>query len=134
MRSEELVFDEHSLTEVLCDENESCAIPGHVVVFIGKAIMMKTCYELVSCEQGVMAVNSPKCQRRLRAESNTEGLLYKAFTAGYVIRGKELMLYNLVLDWVLNVEYTVRDREVTFSLFYTVMSLTTKWRLSCYIS
>lgn len=94
---DELVFEEHSLALVLCDAYNSCATPGHIVTYEGKAMMMKSYCKLVQqCEQREMLVNSPKFKIQLRVDSNTKGLQYTAFAARYETRAEEAAMIAAV--------------------------------------
>lgn len=95
MKPEELVFERHNLAKVLCDGNDSCATPGHMVDFKGRVMMMRTYCEMVPCEQRKVHVNSPKFRRRLRVKSRTDGLHYTAFAARFATRGEEMALSTL---------------------------------------
>lgn len=81
----DLVFENHAEETVLCDENGSCATPGHMVVFMGKATMMKTYCKVVVCTREKRLVNSPGYRRGF-VKSNTNGLLFTAFAARYESR------------------------------------------------
>lgn len=78
-----LVYARHRRRVVLCDSGESCATPGHVVVWKGTAMMMKSYCALVRCQRSVIWVNSPTYARGLRVASRTGGLEYTAFAAKY---------------------------------------------------
>lgn len=78
-----LVYAQHRRRLVLCDSAGSCATPGHVVVWKGAAMMMKSYCALVSCQRTVAWVNSPAYARGLRVVSRTSGLEYTAFAARY---------------------------------------------------
>lgn len=89
---QELVLDRHTLAKVLCDDNGSCATPGHVVLFEQKPMMMRTYCANVGCQESVMAVNSPRYQRLLRIDSRTKGLQYTSFAARYETVVEEAIL------------------------------------------
>lgn len=90
--SDQLVFQKHARAIVLCDKNESCTTPGHMVVYRGAAMMMRSYCDVVGCEKRVMEVNSPRYRRGLRVMSRTEGLEYTAFAARYGTRGEEVVM------------------------------------------
>lgn len=92
----DLVFTKPSIARVLCDSNRSCSTPGHVVVFTGKAMMMKTYCEMVGCTEERMHVNSPRLSRRVRIPSNTRQLEYTGFAARYGTRAEEAFLATAV--------------------------------------
>lgn len=92
MDRKDLVFEDHVWSRVLCDEMGSCATSGHMVIFRGKRMMMKTYCGMVSCVHRVVQVNSPKQRRALRVDSNTEGLQFTAFAARYGSRAEEMAL------------------------------------------
>lgn len=80
---EKLVYSEHRMKRVMCDVSGSCATPGHVVVWKGKSLMMKTYCAYVPCVQKVKLVNSPRYQLGISVPSLTEGLTFTAFAARY---------------------------------------------------
>lgn len=92
----ELVFETHQQARVLCDKYGSCATPGHVVLFHGRGMMMRSYCDLTSCEERVMMVNSPKYRRRLFVSSSTTGLQYTSLAARYETRGEEMLLTALI--------------------------------------
>ncbi|KAI0567359.1 hypothetical protein FGB62_3g363 [Gracilaria domingensis] len=92
----ELVYKTHRTAYVLCDAQQSCATPGHVVVFNGRAMMMKTYCEFMSCENRIMQVNSPRLKPSVRIPSKTDGLQFTAFAARYQTRVEELALTTIV--------------------------------------
>lgn len=92
LAEEDLVLGKHATAHVLCDVNESCATPGHVVVFNGKPMMMRTYCASVGCERKVMTVNSPRFQRALRVRSRTDRLEYTAFAARYETTAEEALM------------------------------------------
>lgn len=57
---EALVYDEDRSAMVLCDGNQSCATPGHMVRYRGRAMMMANYCQIVGCEERVKRVNSPR--------------------------------------------------------------------------
>lgn len=92
LRPEELVFKEHRIAHVVCDATQSCATPGHVVVYRGQSMMMRSYCDLVVCSKKVMHVNSPRFGRRVRVPSKTQDLEFTAFAARYETRAEELLL------------------------------------------
>lgn len=95
---EELVFGEHRRTSVLCDHYENCATPGHMVLYSGRAMMMRTyCEQLqYGCSQRVKFVNSPRMKAGLRIETKSESLKFLAFAASYESRTEEAFIAGLV--------------------------------------
>lgn len=95
---EELVFRKHVLARVLCDPNDSCATPGHMVTFRGRAMRMSTYCRVASvkCRKDQMYVNSPRYRRGIRVKSRTEGLVFTALAARYETRAEELVLAGAV--------------------------------------
>ncbi|CDF40907.1 unnamed protein product [Chondrus crispus] len=87
-----LVFEKHAVSRVLCDENDSCATRGDMVVFRGHAMRMSTYCESVGCKEAVMEVNSPRFNRGMRIKSNTKGLEYTAFAAPYETQAEESLI------------------------------------------
>lgn len=90
--SADLVYDTHSPATVLCDNNASCATPGHIVRFQGAPMRMSSYCRLVSCVQKVILVNSPRYKRGLLVKSNTAGLHFTALAARYDSRAEEIVL------------------------------------------
>ena len=90
------VFDADRLAVVLCDENNSCATPGHMVSFRGKGMMMRSYCEFTECTQSIMRVNSPKYSRKIRVASRSEGLVFTAFAAKWVTAFEEWVLWGLI--------------------------------------
>lgn len=93
---EELLFKTHQQAKVLCDKHASCATPGHIVMFRGKGMMMKSYCKLTSCKERIMMVNSPKYRRSFFVSSMTTGLQYTSLAARYETRGEELLLAALI--------------------------------------
>lgn len=94
--SEDLVFEKHALAHVLCDANDSCATPGHMVVFCGKAMMMRRYCDIAECSEQVMHVNSPRFKRGIRVPSSTDGLEFTAFASRYETRAEEAFISAVV--------------------------------------
>lgn len=88
----DLVFEKHMVKEVLCDDMGSCATEGHMVVWKGVAMMMRSYCELVGCVMRLMEVNSPRRLSGLRVGSMTAGLEYTAFAARWATRLEEAAL------------------------------------------
>lgn len=97
---ERLVFAAHARRVVLCDAAGSCATPGHMVVFHGEPMMMKTyCARTQpagACTRVATAVNSPRMQLGLRLQARTRGLQYTAFAARYGSGMEERVLQTLL--------------------------------------
>lgn len=96
LRANELVFRSHRRARVLCDGAGSCATAGHIVVFRGRGMCMRTYCGMVGCTAGLMEVNSPKWRRGTRVRSRTEGLLYTAYAARWATWAEEGVLTALV--------------------------------------
>lgn len=92
LRRENLMFERHVLAHVLCDVKSSCATPGHMVVFRGQAMMMRSYCGMVNCSKEMLHVNSPQFNRRVRVPSNTDGLEFTAFAARYETRAEEMVM------------------------------------------
>lgn len=88
----DLVFEKHMMKEVLCDAMGSCATGGHMVVWEGVAMMMRSYCESVGCVKRVLEVNSPRRLSGLRVDSKTAGLKYTAFAARWATRIEEAAL------------------------------------------
>ena len=89
---EKLLFDQHQLAWVLCDSQLSCATAGHMVMFQGQSMMMKSYCDLVKCDRRISRVNSPKWERGLTINSNTEELQFLWFSARYATRTEQFLL------------------------------------------
>lgn len=87
-----LVYHEHRKRPVLCDRAGSCATPGHVVVWRGTPMMMRTYCALVPCNNDRRWVNSPRWSRALRIHAPTSGLQFTAFAARYQSGAEERAL------------------------------------------
>lgn len=92
----ELVYAQHRLSEVVCDRFDSCATEGHVVVYKGAAMLMRSYCAVVGCVTRVLEVNSPKYRRRLSVPSNTAGLHFTALAARFATKGEELVLKAVI--------------------------------------
>lgn len=90
--NKQLVFDKHLLAHVLCDSRRNCATAGHMVMYNGQAMMMRTYCDMVSCKREVMEVNSPRYSRGLRVQSASRKLEFTAFAARYETRTEEKLL------------------------------------------
>lgn len=88
----ELVFERHVLRRVLCDEHDSCATAGHLVVYKGNPMMMRSYCLAVGCDMKVIHVNSPRLTRALRIASNTKQLEFTTFAARFETRAEERIL------------------------------------------
>lgn len=92
-----LVYRQHYTALVLCDPNNSCATPGHVVIYKNVAMMMSTyCNIRKDCKVVKSFVNSPKFKPALRIESRTNDLSYTAHSARYVSPFEEFLLSSIV--------------------------------------
>ena len=95
--------DSQPRASVLCDQNGSCATPGHMVTWNGRPMIMRRyCSEVteVQCIGKVMHVNSPKMSLSKtagrRIGSKTGGLLFTSLAARYETLIEEKMLGVLV--------------------------------------
>lgn len=91
-----LLYESHWNSSVLCDENDSCATPGHMVHWRGRAVSMRSYCAQVSCTRRRMLVNSPRYTLALRVPSNTKHLYYCSFAARYGSRYEEALLAALI--------------------------------------
>ena len=96
LSEEDLVFKTHFVAPVLCDSNDSCATPAHVVMYEGKPMMMRSYCAIVGCRKENMYVNSPKYYRRLVVKSKTSGLHFTVFAARYGTRLEELVISSVL--------------------------------------
>lgn len=90
----ELVFKDHRRASVLCDQHESCATPGHIVVYQSIPMSMSTycAQKNISCSRRVKLVNSPRMKRGLRVLSNSKDLEFTALAAAKETRLEETVL------------------------------------------
>ena len=88
----ELAYETDEIGDVLCDSENSCATPEHIVIWRGIGMMMARYCEEVGCVRRRMKVNSPKYRRGLVVPSRTNGLVMSAFVARYGTRAEELVL------------------------------------------
>lgn len=80
------MFASHRQATVLCDNNLTCATPGHMVIFNDVPMMMKTYCQRVptaNCDHRIMLVNSPRMKAILRLTMDTPQLLLTAMAASY---------------------------------------------------
>lgn len=87
----ELKFEHDIEARVLCDEFDSCATGGHVVMVNGSGMMMSSYCKVAKCYERVMLVNSPKEAKSVRVKSKTEGLLFTGYSARYGTKVEEAM-------------------------------------------
>ena len=92
----DLVFATHRVARVLCDTNGSCATRGHIVVWRGVPMMMRSYCREVVCEARTIKVNAPRYRRKLRVESQTSGLHFTALAARYETVVEERALHLAV--------------------------------------
>lgn len=96
--TDELVFKKHQMASVLCDSAGSCATPGHMVIWKGRGMMMKTyCLEVARCHMEDILVNSPRWSVGKRVQSKTKGLAYTVFAARYETKLEEIALKTAAL-------------------------------------
>lgn len=83
IKSSALVFAAHKRASVLCDQHESCATPGHMVIFNRVPMSMNDyCTQPgVFCIRRVKKVNSPKMKLGLRITSRSQNLEFTALAA-----------------------------------------------------
>ncbi|CAN8069391.1 unnamed protein product [Agarophyton chilense] len=92
-----LLYKNHVSARVLCDSFESCATPGHIVRYRGKAMMMKSYCTLVgNCSTKIMAVNSPRYRLALDVPSSTANMSFTAFAARHGTKAEEYILGAVV--------------------------------------
>lgn len=93
-----LVFERHVPARVLCDEFDSCATAGHMVVFRDTAMTMSAYCKSIQngCTVQQMTVNSPVFKKRTRIPSRTKSLYFTAFAAAYESRIEEHVLKTLI--------------------------------------
>ncbi|CDF33148.1 hypothetical protein CHC_T00008993001 [Chondrus crispus] len=96
LSEEDLVFKTHFVAPVLCDSNDSCATPAHVVMHDRRPMMMRSYCATVGCTKKNMYVNSPKYYRRLVVKSKTPGLHFTVFAARYGTRLEEVVISSVL--------------------------------------
>lgn len=86
-----LLYSTSNFAHVLCDHNNACATPGHIVIYNGRPMKMDTycANTIVHCIPKVIKVNSPRYKRGLRIQTATPGLYFTAFAARYRTRAEE---------------------------------------------
>lgn len=96
--NESLVFKRHVPARVLCDQFDSCATPGHMVVYHHVPMTMSSyCQRIGSrCTVRQMTVNSPVYRRKLRIPSRTPSLSFTTFAASYESRFEETFLRTII--------------------------------------
>eukprot|EP00178_Gracilaria_changii_P010885 TRINITY_DN31512_c0_g1_i1.p1 TRINITY_DN31512_c0_g1~~TRINITY_DN31512_c0_g1_i1.p1 ORF type:complete len:305 (+),score=27.76 TRINITY_DN31512_c0_g1_i1:80-994(+) len=87
-----LLYAADKTAHVLCDANDSCATTGHMVLFNGRSMMMKSYCAIVGCELRVAKVNSLRWSFASRVASHTEQLLFSTLSARFATRGEEALL------------------------------------------
>lgn len=92
----ELVFASSRRAAVLCDAQGSCATAGHMVVWRGTAMSMRTYCASAPCVRRVRLVNSPRMARGRRVEARTQGLQFTALAARFETALEEGVLATLV--------------------------------------
>ncbi|KAI0558942.1 hypothetical protein FGB62_178g027 [Gracilaria domingensis] len=92
MNQEELLYSTHRVARVLCDENNSCATPGHMIKYKNTAMMMSSYCEKVGCTSKIDTVNSPRYYPGKLVKSHSDGLEFTAHAARYSTRVEERML------------------------------------------
>ncbi|PXF44036.1 hypothetical protein BWQ96_06209 [Gracilariopsis chorda] len=92
-----LLYKSDVLARVLCDENESCATPGHMVIYRERAMMMRSYCELAGkCTERFLKVNGLKYERGKRVGSLSDGLSFSALAARFESKMEELVLKTAV--------------------------------------
>lgn len=92
VRREDFIFPKDRQATVLCDAHDSCATPGHMVVFRGSAMRMSSYCLIVRCESRVMMVNSPRYKAKMTLPSSTHGLTYTGLAARHDTMMEEIIL------------------------------------------
>lgn len=97
IKNEDMVFSTHAQATVLCDEQNNCATPGHIVVWKNIPMMMKTYCSSMKCRRSVKLVNSPRMKQGLRVTSNHPDFHYTALSARFETVVEEHVLRGLIL-------------------------------------
>ena len=92
LSQDQLVFSKHRFANVLCDEMNNCATPGHIVHYKSRPMMMKNYCNIVACKNEVMRVNSPKWSKAFRVPSNSNELQFTAYAARFETRTEERLM------------------------------------------
>lgn len=87
-----LSFRTHRLARVWCDARGSCATGGHMVVWRGRVMMMRSYCGEVGCERAVRRVNSPRYRRGARVSSRSPGLVFMTLAARFESTLEELVI------------------------------------------
>lgn len=92
-----LVYRRPRRATVLCDEYGSCATKGHIVIWNGRSMMMRTyCSEFAKCETRIRMVNSPRMELGLRIQSHTKGMQFSALAARFESVTEERILVGMI--------------------------------------
>lgn len=92
LHQDELVYPKDRFARVLCDDNNNCATPGHIVQVKGSAMMMKSYCKIAGCTREVMRVNSPRYSRGRVVASLSNDLVFTSFAARYETLVEERIL------------------------------------------
>lgn len=93
----DLVFRTARSARVLCDVHGNCATRGHMVVYQGRAMMMRSYCALVGqCRGRRMLVNSPRMRVGLRVMTRVAALQFTALAARFESGVEEVVLTRLV--------------------------------------
>lgn len=98
------LFEHDRMARVLCDPSESCATPGHMMVFHGTAMTMRrycsiietTLNGRVGCTARNMLVNSARYVSGLRIQSSTPHLQFSVLAARFETRLEEFVLRSAI--------------------------------------
>lgn len=95
---EDLVFKSHFRANVLCDLDENCATAGHILIYKGEVMMMRSYCERkeISCKKRIMAVNSPRMRVGLRVATRSKDLEFTALAARLESKFEEVLLRHLI--------------------------------------
>lgn len=89
----DLIFRDHIRAAVLCDRRDSCATPGHMVIYNHVPMSMHSyCSRYTKCIRRIALVNNPRMRRGFRLASNTDGLQFTVFSARHETRLEESLL------------------------------------------
>lgn len=95
----DLIYAEDIKSTVLCDNDNNCATSGHMVIWNGMPMMMRSYCNLVlyGCKRQIRFVNSPRMKRKTSIPSNSKLLRYSALSARFQTSLEERLLRILIL-------------------------------------
>lgn len=93
-----LIFTTHKRTFVLCDQHDSCATAGHMVIYKHVPMTMSSYCNMtgIKCVRRLKWVNSPRMKLGLRIMSNPKDLMFTALSASKGTKLEEQLLKSVI--------------------------------------